>query len=157
MIKGGRGNRGGLRCRWKYGRDARCGERSWNDRHRSLRGNRLRLSCREADNTPPPCGFLSSRASGQEPAALTTPHLRAFYETRKKKRSRTFPIARQRLTRLFVVRPRADNVGSSARARCAISPCVTFDAIETYCASGYEPNRFRNVTNVSRRTLFCAP
>lgn len=101
-----------------------------------------------------------SRQDGSQ-AALDDSRISARFTRRvkKEKPSRTLPIARQRLTRLFEVRLPADNVGNP---RCVLFPvrrAVTFDAIETYCASGYgrEPNRFRGATNIPRRVLSYAP
>jgi len=43
-----------------------------NDRHRSLWGNRPRLSCREADNAPLPCGFSLSLSLSFSPFCLSS-------------------------------------------------------------------------------------
>lgn len=102
--------------RWKYAAQLRCevrGTHSRDDRHRSLRGYRLRLSCREADNTSPPaCGFLSflflylsislsriTRGARWEASRADDYASPSF--TRRVKKVSTLPIARRRLTRFF--------------------------------------------------------
>lgn len=136
---------------------ARRGERSWNDRHRSLRGNRLRLSCREADNTPPPCGFLSSlsREDGSRSRADDSASRRFTRRVKKKGgSSRASDRGTAHLTRLFEVRLfrwRPDSVVRASR----VIPVTSIDR-----ASGAE-FRGRSISQRHKaypeRTLSYAP